>query len=65
MSDTSTQTSGGIGFFGLLTILFIGLKLTNHIDWSWWVVFAPLWGPPVVVIVVLGVLAGLIWALDK
>ena len=29
----------------LLTILFIGLKLTNHINWSWWWVLAPLWIP--------------------
>jgi ABC-type antimicrobial peptide transport system permease subunit len=25
----------------LLTIFFIGLKLTNHIDWSWWWVLSP------------------------
>ena len=28
---------------GLLTVLFIGLKLTNFIDWSWWWVLSPLW----------------------
>ncbi len=33
--------SASIGFFGLLQILFIGLKLTGHIDWSWFVVFLP------------------------
>lgn len=44
MSDTATQ-SGGIGFCGLLTILFIGLKLTNYIAWSWWWVLCPLWIP--------------------
>lgn len=27
----------------LLTILFVGLKLTNCIDWSWWWVLSPLW----------------------
>lgn len=27
----------------LLTVLFVGLKLTNHIDWSWWWVLSPLW----------------------
>jgi len=27
-----------------LTILFIALKLTDHIDWAWWQVLAPLWG---------------------
>ncbi len=35
--------SGGIGFGGLLTILFIGLKLDKVIDWSWWWVLSPLW----------------------
>jgi len=43
MSDTKKVRSGGIGFSGLLTILFIGLKLTNHIDWSWWWVLSPIW----------------------
>lgn len=28
----------------LLTVLFIGLKLTNYIDWSWWIVLSPIWG---------------------
>lgn len=43
-TNTSTTTSsGGIGFAGLLTILFIALKLTHVIDWSWWWVLAPLW----------------------
>lgn len=44
MSKENNQASGGIGFFGLLGILFIGLKLTGVIDWSWWWVTAPLWG---------------------
>ena len=30
---------------GLLTILFVALKLTNSIDWSWWWVLSPLWIP--------------------
>jgi hypothetical protein len=29
-------------FLSLLQILFIGLKLTNHIDWSWFYVLLPL-----------------------
>ena len=32
----------GISFTGLLTILFIGLKLTGFIAWSWWWVLSPL-----------------------
>lgn len=38
-----------IGFNGLLTIVFIALKLMNYIDWSWWIVLAPLWVPFVLV----------------
>lgn len=49
MSNTTTQ-SGGIGFCGLLTILFIGLKLGKIIDWSWVWVLAPVWLPLTVVI---------------
>ena len=47
MAEFQTSTSSGIGFFGLLTVLFIGLKLTNYIDWSWWWVLGPLWIPTV------------------
>jgi hypothetical protein len=43
MASNSATSSGGIGFVGLLTILFIGLKLTGHIDWSWCWVLSPLW----------------------
>lgn len=60
------QTSGGVGFLGLLAILFIGLKLGNVITWSWWLVLAPLWGPFAAVVVGLAVLAvQMVWALQK
>ena len=32
------------GVVGLLGILFVGLKLTHYIDWSWWWVTLPFWG---------------------
>lgn len=35
----------GIGFGGILAIVFIVLKLTNVIAWSWWWVTCPLWIP--------------------
>ena len=44
MSDTNAR-SGGIGFCGTLTIVFIVLRLTDVIDWEWWWVLAPLWVP--------------------
>ena len=36
--------NGGIGVFGLLGVLFIGLKLTGYINWSWLWVLMPFWG---------------------
>jgi hypothetical protein len=41
MSDSSSSSSGGTGFIGLLQVLFIGLKLTNYITWPWWQVLLP------------------------
>lgn len=40
MSDSSS-TNGGVGFAGLLTIVFITLKLAKIIAWSWWWVLSP------------------------
>ncbi|MEV8439156.1 hypothetical protein AB0425_17415 [Actinosynnema sp. NPDC051121] len=55
MSNSSTS-SGGIGFAGALTLLFIGLKLGHVIDWSWWWVLAPAWMPTCLVLIVLAVM---------
>ena len=49
--DNNNASRGGIGFLGMLGILFIGLKLTGVIDWSWWLVLAPLWIPWGIVLV--------------
>lgn len=60
MSNASNSNSGGIGFLGLLTILFIGLKLGGVISWSWLWVLAPMWIPfaiAVVVLVFIGIVA--------
>ena len=40
----NNNKKGGVSFFGLLTVVFIALKLTGDITWSWWWVLAPLWG---------------------
>lgn len=50
MSNNNTNVSGGIGFFGLLTLIFITLKLTHVITWSWWWVVSPLWLPFIVIL---------------
>lgn len=44
MSDKKVAVTVGPNFFGLLTLIFITLKLTGYINWSWWWVLAPLWG---------------------
>jgi hypothetical protein len=37
----------------LLTILFIGLKLTNYINWSWFYVLSPILFPILLFIAIL------------
>ncbi len=60
MKDKTTSYNSGISLTSLLTVLFIGLKLTDYIDWSWWWVLSPLWLPIVVVLGVFTVI-GLVW----
>lgn len=43
MNKVSSSSSTGIGFAGLLTVVFIALKLLGKITWSWWWVLSPLW----------------------
>lgn len=43
MASTEVK-QGGISTFGLLGVVFIVLKLTHVIGWSWWLVLAPFWG---------------------
>lgn len=45
---------------GLLTILFVALKLCGVIDWSWWWVLSPLWITGIVIAAVLSTLLGII-----
>lgn len=68
MSDSkSTKVEyKGLGFFSLLALIFITLKLTGHITWSWWWVLAPLWGPiavvfAILVVILLVVVIGALW----
>lgn len=42
--EKSSSNTGGVSGLTLLTLLFIALKLTGVIDWSWWWVLAPVWG---------------------
>lgn len=44
--------AGGVGFSGLLFLVFLVLKLTGVIDWSWWLVTSPLWITAALVVVI-------------
>lgn len=52
---SASASAGGIGFTGLLTIVFITLKLIGVIDWSWVWVLSPLWISFLVFIVIVGI----------
>jgi membrane protein YdbS with pleckstrin-like domain len=42
---SKSSSSSGIGLTGVLFVVFLVLKLTGNIDWSWWWVTSPLWIP--------------------
>ena len=41
--EVNTNAGGGLGLTTLLTIVFVVLKFTHVINWSWWWVLSPLW----------------------
>lgn len=41
--------SNGLGFGTILFLIFLTLKLTNNIQWSWVWVTSPLWIPIVII----------------
>jgi hypothetical protein len=53
MSKSNSAKSGGIGIGMVLFLIFLVLKLTGHIDWSWWWITSPLWIPLVILLVFL------------
>lgn len=61
MNKNNTHTSGGIGFGGLLTLLFIGLKLGGVIAWSWWWILSPVWIPIVFIFLFLIIAAVVVY----
>jgi len=61
MSNNSSSSSGGVGFVGVLTIVFIVLKILGHITWSWWWVLSPIWISVVLVIGIIALIFGFIF----
>jgi putative FmdB family regulatory protein len=54
---TRCPECGNSWFAGALFLMFLGLKLAHIIDWSWWWVFAPLWGPLAAGLIALALIA--------
>lgn len=51
--QNDNSNSAGTGFFGALTLLFIGLKLGNVINWSWFWVLSPVIIPFILTIAII------------
>lgn len=58
MSNGST-TSTGLSFGSVLFFIFLIMKLTHYIDWSWWWVTSPLWLPIILVLAFFGAIAAI------
>ena len=56
-ANNSGGAGGGLNLFGVLGVVFVVLKLTGTIDWSWWWVLAPFWGGFVFSVVLLMLVA--------
>lgn len=63
-SSNTEKSSNGIGIFTVLQIVFLVLKLTNLIDWSWWWVWSPTWISIVYVVIMLFIVC-LMVAIDQ
>ena len=59
-NNSSSGAKGGIGFFGLLTIAFVVLKLVGVIHWKWIWVLSPAWISALIVVVIIAVWARLL-----
>ena len=59
-NEKQIVVNSGIGFSNLLALIFIVLKLTKVISWSWWLITLPIWGPIAIVLGLIAIVLGLI-----
>jgi hypothetical protein len=58
---SNSNSSGGLSFGSVLLLIFVVLKLTGHIDWSWVWVLSPIWillGLVLLIVAMWGLFAG-------
>ena len=63
MSNT-TKVQSSFPFLSILCLIFITLKLTGYIAWSWWWVLAPVW-IPISIIIVVFVIVGMLYVAEN
>ena len=59
---------GRLGVLGLLGVVFVTLKLTGYIDWSWWWVTSPFWAGfalAIAVLISVATLAFVVWFFER
>lgn len=61
----ASSSNSGIGFSGVLFVVFLVLKLCGIISWSWWWVTAPLWIPIVFAFIIIAVWLGIAYKKGK
>jgi hypothetical protein len=64
MSNNKSNSSNGLGLGMILFLIFMTLKLTGHITWSWWYVTLPLWGPILLVFAIFAI-AGIAYVIKN
>lgn len=65
INQGSSASSSGIGLPTILFVVFLVLKLTGVIDWSWWWVTAPLWISFILTMLLLAVIGFGAWAVNQ
>lgn len=63
--NKNSNVYNGIGFFGLLQVVFIALKVAKVINWSWWLVFLPTWIDLGICLIIIIVVVVMVTILNK
>ncbi|MDV3665448.1 hypothetical protein CMT75_09040 [Elizabethkingia anophelis] len=66
--NNNSSNGSGLSLLGVLTIVFVVLKLTKVIAWSWWWVLAPTWIPVALLIafaIIMLIIGGITYLFTK
>lgn len=59
--DKLIINNGSLSIYGLFVIALIILKLSNVINWSWWIILLPIWGPLIIFTIALIVIGFIVY----